>query len=103
MDRSLPLKMGLPMLAATWLVVACATTARAPSSPPVKKASFWDEKEQRCTQGFSVHLTFDDGPTEETTGKILDTLKEKGVHATFFVLGSRLDPFYIKQIRDSVS
>ncbi|MFP3155108.1 polysaccharide deacetylase [Lachnospiraceae bacterium ZAX-1] len=33
-----------------------------------------------------VYLTFDDGPSENTA-RILDILKEKGVKATFFVIG----------------
>lgn len=36
-----------------------------------------------------VALTFDDGPNPETTIKLLDMLKARGVKATFFVLGSR--------------
>ena len=32
-------------------------------------------------------LTFDDGPSAEWSPKILDILKEKGVHATFFIIG----------------
>ena len=35
-----------------------------------------------------VALTFDDGPSELTTPRLLDTLKEKDVPATFFMLGS---------------
>jgi peptidoglycan-N-acetylglucosamine deacetylase len=35
----------------------------------------------------SVALTFDDGPNPETTPLILDALAERGVKATFFVLG----------------
>ncbi|WP_210186515.1 polysaccharide deacetylase family protein [Hyphomicrobium sp. NDB2Meth4] len=34
-----------------------------------------------------VALTFDDGPSAEWTPKILDILKEKGVEATFFIVG----------------
>ena len=34
-----------------------------------------------------VALTFDDGPSAEWTPKILDILKEKGVKATFFIVG----------------
>jgi peptidoglycan/xylan/chitin deacetylase (PgdA/CDA1 family) len=34
-----------------------------------------------------VALTFDDGPHATLTPKLLDILKEKGVKATFFVLG----------------
>lgn len=33
----------------------------------------------------SIYLTFDDGPSSLTTGRILDILKEEGVSATFFV------------------
>ena len=36
--------------------------------------------------GGTIYLTFDDGPSVETTGDILDVLKEKGVKATFFVI-----------------
>ena len=38
-----------------------------------------------------VYLTFDDGPSETVTPKILDVLKAEGVHATFFVLGKSID------------
>ncbi len=34
-----------------------------------------------------VVLTFDDGPSPEWTPKILDILKAKGVHASFFIVG----------------
>lgn len=40
--------------------------------------------------GKYVFLTFDDGPSNSTE-KILNTLKEKDVHATFFVLGSSIE------------
>jgi peptidoglycan/xylan/chitin deacetylase (PgdA/CDA1 family) len=33
----------------------------------------------------TLSLTFDDGPLPPFTGEVLDVLKEKGVHATFFV------------------
>ncbi|HET9635994.1 MAG TPA: polysaccharide deacetylase family protein [Gemmatimonadaceae bacterium] len=37
-----------------------------------------------------VALTFDDGPNPDATPLILDTLREKRVRATFFVLGSHV-------------
>lgn len=37
-----------------------------------------------------IFLTFDDGPSE-STDKVLEILEDKGVHATFFVLGDSLD------------
>lgn len=35
-------------------------------------------------------LTFDDGPSPDTTPRILDTLREMGASATFFVLGKHV-------------
>lgn len=40
-----------------------------------------------------VYLTFDDGPSLIYTPKILTVLRQKDVHATFFVLGSRVKSF----------
>ncbi len=37
-----------------------------------------------------VALTFDDGPNNSTTGRILDVLEQYNCRATFFVVGSRL-------------
>jgi peptidoglycan-N-acetylglucosamine deacetylase len=37
-----------------------------------------------------VTLTFDNGPTPGITERVLDVLAERGVPATFFVVGSRL-------------
>lgn len=36
-----------------------------------------------------IALTFDDGPSYATTPRLLDILKNKGVKATFFVIGGR--------------
>ncbi|HSR03124.1 MAG TPA: polysaccharide deacetylase family protein [Proteiniclasticum sp.] len=36
-------------------------------------------------------LTFDDGPSPQNTGKILDILKEKDAAATFFTIGSSIE------------
>lgn len=38
-----------------------------------------------------IYLTFDDGPSSTITPKILDVLKEKGVHATFFIINYKED------------
>ena len=38
----------------------------------------------------AVYLTFDDGPIPESTPFILDTLKEFGVKATFFMVGENV-------------
>lgn len=48
----------------------------------------------------AVHLSFDDGPNGENTGKVLDVLLEKGVRATFFLVGERAkaQPELVKRI-----
>ena len=38
-----------------------------------------------------VALTFDDGPRRETTERLLDGLAQRGIHATFFVVGTRVE------------
>lgn len=39
----------------------------------------------------TVYLTFDDGPSDRVTPKILDILKEENVKATFFIVGSQAE------------
>ena len=49
-----------------------------------------------------VALTFDDGPHPEYTPKLLDALKERGVKATFFLIGknAKVHPEIVKRIAD---
>jgi len=37
-----------------------------------------------------IALTFDDGPSPQTTAALLDGLKERGAHATFFLIGEQI-------------
>ena len=59
--------------------------------------------QQKTNAGASTqkiaHLTIDDGPYDNTTEAILDVLKEKGVHATFFL---RHRPDHVAQIRREI-
>lgn len=48
-------------------------------APTIDPTAYQDKK--------LVALTFDDGPSRRATGRILDTLEEYGVVATFFVVG----------------
>ncbi|MEI7502297.1 MAG: glycosyltransferase, partial [Paludibacter sp.] len=54
-----------------------------PSSYMLKRYGAKDPKQ--------IAITFDDGPNEEYTPKILDILKEKKVAATFFVTGANIE------------
>jgi peptidoglycan-N-acetylglucosamine deacetylase len=40
----------------------------------------------------TIALTFDDGPDSIYTGQVLDVLKSKNVKATFFLMGSSIEP-----------
>ncbi len=40
----------------------------------------------------TVFLTFDDGPSDRVTPRILDTLRDEGVKATFFIVGKHAEP-----------
>jgi cellulose synthase/poly-beta-1,6-N-acetylglucosamine synthase-like glycosyltransferase/spore germination protein YaaH/peptidoglycan/xylan/chitin deacetylase (PgdA/CDA1 family) len=43
--------------------------------------------------GKQVAITFDDGPDPTWTPRILDVLKQKGVHAAFFLIGVQADKY----------
>ena len=50
----------------------------------------------------AVALTFDDGPNPDATPLILDALRERRVHATFFILGSHAErwPTLVRRVAD---
>jgi len=49
-----------------------------------------------------VSLTFDDGPDPVTTPPLLELLRDKGVPATFFLVGQRVEayPDLVRRMRD---
>ncbi len=40
---------------------------------------------------MKIAITFDDGPHKDTTPKLLDGLKKRGIKATFFLLGKNIE------------
>lgn len=56
----------------------------------------------RTVKGY-VALTFDDGPWPGTTERLLDGLDQRGVKATFFLVGERVEsmPDTVRRISDS--
>jgi peptidoglycan/xylan/chitin deacetylase (PgdA/CDA1 family) len=52
--------------------------------------------------GNAVSITFDDGPNPVATPRILDVLRDEGVHATFFVLGRHAErwPELVRRMAD---
>lgn len=47
-----------------------------------------------------IAITFDDGPSRQCTGRLLDGLKERGVKATFFLIGknAKENPKLVRRI-----
>lgn len=61
---------------------------------------FWSGPDE---QAKLVALTFDDGPTEQLTAKVLDVLAAHDVPATFFMIGEcvRRHPDLARRVRDA--
>ncbi len=72
--------LALIMSALPWLWFGAACMGRRPAVPAVQVA-----------EGPCVALTFDDGPRRITTTRLLDGLAERGIHATFFVIGLNVE------------
>ena len=68
---------------AVLLVFAAHLGARLTAGTPA--FSLAEAAEEKC-----VYLTFDDGPSTVVTNRILDTLKEESVKATFFIVSDRV-------------
>ena len=73
-------------------VITDASIVRYPSSYRIERFGGNDSKK--------IALTFDDGPDAKYTNQILDILKQKSIHATFFTIGLSADkyPRIIKRI-----
>jgi peptidoglycan/xylan/chitin deacetylase (PgdA/CDA1 family) len=68
-------------------------------------AAVWQLSKARClqlvgdvtcrmeTESKLVALTFDDGPTPEGVDAVLAELEPRGIHATFFLIGNRMEKF----------
>jgi peptidoglycan/xylan/chitin deacetylase (PgdA/CDA1 family) len=62
------------------------TTVRAASTRPSRPATGDGRRQVDCRTRRCLALTFDDGPVPGTA-ELLDVLRRRGVHATFFVVG----------------
>jgi peptidoglycan/xylan/chitin deacetylase (PgdA/CDA1 family) len=81
---------------ATEAPVPAPTPAPAPAAP--RKPTY-----NSCNvESSTVAMTFDDGPHPKLTPKLLDLLKERGIKATFFVIGKCVaeNPDIAKRIVD---
>ena len=100
----------VPSPAATVAATPAPTSTPTPTPQPAYTPSPLDPEEPLDTANLTnpliikdgkrvAYLTFDDGPSENTRS-ILNTLKEYGAHATFFVVGKNAEkyPDLIRQI-----
>jgi len=94
-----------------WMAPEMVLPANAPSDvPPIVIAEPGEPPAPEPTEpskppvipGRICYLTFDDGPDGRITPAMLDVLKQYGVKATFFVVGSKVDayPKILKRIKD---
>jgi spore germination protein YaaH/peptidoglycan/xylan/chitin deacetylase (PgdA/CDA1 family) len=57
----------------------------------LKLPSYWVIERTGTAGGKFKAITFDDGPDPKWTPKILDVLRQRNVHATFFVIGANAE------------
>lgn len=69
--------------------VAADSPSAPPATPPPDKAPRAKKVSYNsvATDHPVIAMTFDDGPHPELTPKLLDMLKERGIRATFYVIG----------------
>lgn len=62
-----------------------------PAGSPEMTAEEGKENSRFAAPGSVVALTFDDGPHKIYTKQLLEGLRERGIHATFFLMGENLE------------
>ncbi len=78
------------VLLAVVLLGGCAANGKDETQKPAGKPSSTQADKFQSKYSKNVALTFDDGPHNIRTGKIVDELAKYGYHATFFVVGNRV-------------
>lgn len=76
----------LPLFLFAWVISGMPQHSALQTDVPATQ-----EPEEEPLARKVVALTFDDGPHEEITPKVLDILKEEGVQATFFLMGEKVE------------
>jgi peptidoglycan/xylan/chitin deacetylase (PgdA/CDA1 family) len=60
-------------------------------SPSAKPDDASDQSQSAAIIDKRIAITFDDGPHGPTTARLLDGLKERNVHAAFFLIGEEIE------------
>jgi peptidoglycan-N-acetylglucosamine deacetylase len=97
----------LALLSLTTYLAADETSGTGPSPSPSPSPEAAQPAAQKPATWFSVHvngpyiaMTFDDGPSPETTPRLLDILKQRNIKVTFFMIGQNAErnPEIVKRI-----
>jgi peptidoglycan-N-acetylglucosamine deacetylase len=97
----------LALLSLTTYLAADETSGTSPSPSPSPSPEAAQPAAQKPATWFSVHvngpyiaMTFDDGPSPETTPRLLDILKQRNIKVTFFMIGQNAErnPEIVKRI-----
>src|SRR6201987_1473861 len=96
--------LGLFLAMASMAPLLGAEDSAAPTPSPVNSAAPSGLKPatyfKANVDGPYIALTFDDGPSPETTPRLLDILKQRNIKATFFMIGQNAErnPEIVKRI-----
>lgn len=78
-------------------LIECGFLSNADEWAKIITAEYQDRIASGIVQGIdyyfhpkTMYLTFDDGPSEENTDRVLDILKERDIRATFFLVGENV-------------
>ncbi len=73
-----------------------------PKNDLIDPSALKAEEDALDENGKYIALTFDDGPSPTTTPRLLDILRDKQVHATFFMLGQNAQeaPDVVKRVHE---
>src|ERR1700736_4871385 len=85
-----------PLLRAEDSAAPTPSPVSSPAPTGLKPATYF----QANVDGPYIAMTFDDGPSPETTPRLLDILKQRNIKATFFMIGQNAErnPEIVKRI-----
>jgi peptidoglycan-N-acetylglucosamine deacetylase len=85
-----------PLLGAEDSAAPTPSPVNSPAPSGLKPATYFKAN----VDGQYIAMTFDDGPSPETTPRLLDILKQRNIKATFFMIGQNAErnPEIVKRI-----
>ena len=90
LQRRAAVLLGVLLLDAAMFGTAMGVMRAETSEEDIRTAAVQEMVPAAADEPGFVALTFDDGPDPVCTPKLLDGLKERGVHATFFLMGQNI-------------